>query len=466
MATILYPFTTAGNYTLSSASKLEVDGGYLQLKEITPTDSVTGATYTTAVDLSFGSSTLTGTAVLNATITANRLNLSFADGSYVTYPAANIASIGNTFSFRCKYTPNYNNTSTNNCLLSLVENGTTNNLVTIRHKLDEKLGFIVGNAAGGQIANQSTAWVGYALGTTYEILFCSDSTTGLHQIYIDGVQLGGDDTGTGTRTNAALDEFYIGTLTNFSDQPEYFMEDMVIYDSIVTTSNYTPGYTLPETMYATDDPTALFLGTFKSSDFLTFVQDPTAVGTDITKYTITIDGTETYWDGAVWGASNGTYAEANTAAEIHTNAASLIGGTRSTIQIKAFMHSDDGSTRIKLDLLTITYNSVLADPTFSAVSNAPSELEGFAYSPDGALASEIVRIRPFVDGFVNEEVFHPYKWKTVATTDSNGWFSTPIYVPPSTKYWELKIGPQRYKIDIEDIATNNLKDIIIQVLGD
>jgi hypothetical protein len=193
--------------------------------------------------------------------------------------------------------------------------------------------------------------------------------------------------------------------------------------------------------YNQTDPTLQLNDTTKTSELLTFVETATKTGSEI-KWTIIIDGVEKYYSGG-WVASNGTYAQANTAADIQTNAATIL-NTRATLAIKGFLHSNDGSQTPLLDNLEISYDSALPDPTAATLI----ELEGFLYLKNAPRANLTVYARPYLAGGVNAGVFEVYEYTTLGVSNSVGWFEADIYVNPTATFIEMKIGKQSYMVDL------------------
>lgn len=108
-------------------------------------------------------------------------------------------------------------------------------------------------------------------------------------------------------------------------------------------------------LYVTSDP---FITTEKSiiANSINSFTEMATVGTgDILKYIVTVDGEDKYFDGTSWVSSNGTYAQSNLATEIQTNSSTIISG-RARINLKAFLHSWNGSTTPLLDNINMSYN--------------------------------------------------------------------------------------------------------------
>jgi len=111
-----------------------------------------------------------------------------------------------------------------------------------------------------------------------------------------------------------------------------------------------------ETGYYTDNPSIQpVAGQAQNFNSITaFSELATKNGGEI-KYVLSNDSGTTwyYWSGG-WQTSNGTYSQANTAAEINSNISSFSGGNGSFL-FRAFFHSD-GSQLVELDQVSIEYS--------------------------------------------------------------------------------------------------------------
>ena len=122
--------------------------------------------------------------------------------------------------------------------------------------------------------------------------------------------------------------------------------------------------TTAETTYPTDNPSIVVASGTAMDGIVEFTETSTVGGSDLIKYILQKDGQGTYWNGSAWVNSDGTYAQSSTAAEIEANKASYpfdAGGN--TIKVKAFLHSDDGSTRPLLDEVVLCYDFAPAELT-------------------------------------------------------------------------------------------------------
>lgn len=196
-------------------------------------------------------------------------------------------------------------------------------------------------------------------------------------------------------------------------------------------------------IYPTTNPTIVPNSTFRTSDWESISATTTAAGSDAVKFTSLCGSQDRYVTGGSATNSDGTYAQSSTIAELQSDIGDLITGKCSSTA-KIFLHSEDGLTTPNIDLISIAYNQTPTVPTFTVCS-----FDGYIYDHDGPLANEVVQIRPF-QGFVNSTALHKYEWKTLGTTDADGWFTADIYVQATNQFWEMKVGSQRYKFQLPD----------------
>lgn len=202
----------------------------------------------------------------------------------------------------------------------------------------------------------------------------------------------------------------------------------------------------------------------------TFVVSETKTGNDEIKYVMSVDGTKMWYTGGAWVASNGTYAQANTATEVAANISTLITAGRSVFGFDALLYSDDGSSTPSLNYVTITYDAALPNP-----SRLPRlvDINGFIYNSKLPVEGVQVQIRPYKNGFNNFNdnidggIFHIYDWTDVGLpTLSDGFFSGSAYLQPDGEYWEFKIGKQRYRTKLIDKDANDLNELILELVND
>jgi len=141
--------------------------------------------------------------------------------------------------------------------------------------------------------------------------------------------------------------------------------------------------------YSTADPT---IETKTGFAFIApldeFVETSTKpANTEITYILSTDNGLNyQYWDGASWVASDGTYAQSNTAATIHANIASFSGS--GTLKVKAFLHTSDSAVTPQLNNIKVSFTAPASNTfTLTDQDGNPIDTSAFdAYVGSGTVA--------------------------------------------------------------------------------
>jgi len=117
-------------------------------------------------------------------------------------------------------------------------------------------------------------------------------------------------------------------------------------------------------------------------DSFTFTE--VKAGLDEIKYILSDDDGTTFrfWGGSSWDISDLTYAQSSTGAVVNTNIGSFP-TSNSKLLIRAFLHTDDGSTTPSLDEFTINYTTLgtfdISNPTIVPKTTFRTDLlESFA----------------------------------------------------------------------------------------
>ena len=204
----------------------------------TITAIVNPSSYATQPDASFGT----------ATISNSKLTLTGYDLSYVRW---HTTAFANTFTVKMLYTPNYSGMpTTTQRLIQMGTPGSSANIYILEHNSGGS-GYLytqTNNSNGFPgIMNGFAPWSPVS-GTEYEFEINHDGTSGV-TLFINGVQFGPKITGTCSRSNDQYIQF--GTSLD-SPGPQYYVNhsvrNVIIYNTIQHTSNYTPGYTMPESV--------------------------------------------------------------------------------------------------------------------------------------------------------------------------------------------------------------------------
>ena len=287
-----------------------VDFSGSEIKQIDqrPVGATFGVTYTTDVNGNWGGGVLTGTPSGDPVITDGKLDLT-PGGKFVRYPAAGNADSQQTGCIRFLFTPEYSGApATNQTLFSIHETFLgVNNLIFLTHTTARRFNLTVYNSVGAAIISAVDLGIwSQNQSQEYEIEFNWDIDTGATRLFIDGNQHGPTQTATGTRSGS-INYLTIGAAYNTGNTVNGLFDSLVIFDTVQHAANYTPGYTVPETIYPEADivlPEMEYTGAgaLVSFDSFPFIKSGNA---NITLQ-IGRSGNYLYWTGASWAVSDGS----------------------------------------------------------------------------------------------------------------------------------------------------------------
>lgn len=351
------------------SDKVEFDSGQAQQKDQTPDNSVLATNYDSDINLLWRNDggSLTGNqnnAGNAATIVSNKLDCTGNTDKGVYYGVDN-TTVG---SLKFRYTPNYTTSPPGNVNIVMFWNGTNNNdrlglthspsgTSTIRVYLYDDTGssIYLATTIGG-------LW-SFTNGQEYEFLLTWDSS-GTIRVFIDG-------TIHGTLSPAAWDRgtdstnLHIGATSAVYNAAEASFNDIILYDVVTETSNYTAGYTITLYKYAESLIELMGNAHIGPGSFLSGVSFTTSE-TGSPKYVIDIDGTSYYWNGSEWATSLETYATASTASEINSNFSTLTAINGSAAVIVLIVFPDSNTAQSKVDNISHVLNGTAyseANPT-------------------------------------------------------------------------------------------------------
>jgi len=456
------PYTTPANYTFNT-DKVEVDGE-AKLKDMRPAGATAAATFTSSIDLNWGDGVLTGTPSGGGVgVSGGKLDLKGGTIKYVDYDGVGNADHPQVGCIRVKYTPNFSGAPANEMHLWNIGPASTSNKsrMLLKHRLTNDFQFAVYTSAEVFIFYLNVAHTVVA-GVEIEFEINYDFTTGDTKFFLDGA-LRATSSVVFTRDAADLVRVRVGSNRGGNLGIDAEINDFEIYDSVQHTGAYTAPTAAPiETKYATDNPTILVNSGQLMDGLDGFSEVKTVAGSDEVKYTLVVDNQDKWWSGAAWANSNGTYSEANTAAEIETNKAALDLSSGNTVKVRAYLHSADGSTRPALDSVTVSYDFFVGTP-----ASVPNEciVYGWVFDAEGnGIVGATVSIshEPFFHG----EVLILDNGKQV-TTDSNGFWEISVVETASvfkevTFTIEKSTNPSfvhRQEVAIPDLTTCNYSDL-------
>lgn len=315
-------FSTDTGFIYDSISA-EFTGGEVIQKDQTPSGSTFGATYTSSIDGSWGNGVLTGTAYNGAAIAGNRLDLSGSVSERkVVYAGLNNFDFAQTGCVRFKYTPNYSGAPTVPMyIVTLGGDGNNNSKIKIYHYSNGYVRYAAYDSSGNSLGESIYLWITNVAGTKYEFEYNFDFTAGASRIFLNGNQIGATGALTGTRTASDITYCSVGVApTEFYKTPNFYLEDLEIFDSVQHTANYTPGYSVPEYRYLSSKVILPEMEHTNPGTIINF-NELSSEYSGSPKCTLEIgrSGDELYWNGSSWAVSNETYSQATDTATFNSN---------------------------------------------------------------------------------------------------------------------------------------------------
>jgi len=220
--------------------------------------------------------------------------------------------------------------------------------------------------------------------------------------------------------------------------------------------------------YPVDNP-SIALNTFLNADGLdSFIATVLAIGADTLQYLIETRTTPggassyTYWNGTAWVASDGTYAQSNTLADIQSNITTLDISSGIFLRFNVLLHSDDGSTTPAISLTELAYNFHIVEPEPKKVI-----VYGWLKEPDGTPLQGTVTIANLT-AFEHTGLFIP-KSEVAASTDVNGYWEIEVYETTTinkqyqarVEYTEPTAKTVKFNIIVPNQDSVNLTDMIV-----
>lgn len=348
-ATKNYPFTDVNNYTIPATAqidsgklslklqdnssqsfiqtydsdagftydntKAEFTGTQLQQKDMRPTNAIFYASYNTDENADWSDGSGTGTLGGGATVSGGELDCTGGGVAYVKY--ASTGNVGlNVGCIRIKWKPNYTGAPPSEyTIYTDPENVSGINRMELYHDNAGILRMKV-YQIGAFFSENFGAWSPVS-GTEYEFEINYDFSTHV-RLFIDGVTKDVQKNCSGART--AQGDLYFGTNYNASSTFDGSFSDILLFDTVQHTgASYTPDWSdIYETIYlgsSVTEPVHTYSGAGSIQSFDTSLI--TSSGAPRLIYN------NLYWTGSVWGASDGTYAQASSPATIATNISTI-----------------------------------------------------------------------------------------------------------------------------------------------
>ncbi len=454
---LLYPFTTPSNYTFDS-DVIEVTGGKAKLKDQRPANATFFANYNADINGNWGGGVLVGVATGGAGVSGGKLDLDGGIAKYVSYDADLNADSQQVGCLRLSYTPAYSGSPSSLRAIASISklHAATENLIFLFHNSDGNLTCLFNDDANVIITTGVFGVWSPTAATEYEIEINWDLTMGAIRLFIDGVQLGTTDTSTGTRdSNIGL--LRIGSTPSGTTTPDAKFDNLVIFSTVQHTADYTPGQSIAATIYDATDPQLVCNATFRCERIDAFTETKSASGSDEIKYILKKGTVKYYWSGAAWVVSDGTYAQANTAAEVEANKATFT-TVGITVEITVLFHSDDGSTTPELDVLQVDYD-------FSGSNPDPIEtciVWGYQVQTDTEADPENITVYLVNDAVQYKTNITIRREVYTITPDSNGYWEIELVESENmdgTQNYAFEIGGERFEREVPNEISANFYEL-------
>ena len=445
MNTNALDFTNSSLFTFDSGV-IEITGGVGKLKNLWGDTSQMGAVLSIDGNLSKYSTNKVGTLVGGAAIADSCLDLTGDTIKYAMWDGANanIGSVG-TIRFEMKFPADFTNGTG---LFEFVKRSTTANSISFH--LDG-----AHNIYGGIADYLGTVIWGDAIGSWWPadenwhvFEFSWDGVTGFMMMFIDGVIIGGGAFST-FELNNDVSDIAVGIEASLTATANMKVRKLQVFSSVLHYDAHPTDYqyTMTDTPYSITNPTITPIASFISSLIKDFRTTETLTGNDKLKYTLLAGSQDRYVTGGIAENSNGTYSEASSKAEILEDLEHLIAIENDVdCKLKIFLHSDDGNTTPEISVAELDYLEILALPALST----RVQIEGYIELAGNPAVDLPIYVRPFEAGFWNNGGFHEYAWEKVGVCHSNGYMFGFVYLQPTDKFWEMKIGTERYKFTVLD----------------
>lgn len=182
-------------------------------------------------------------------------------------------------------------------------------------------------------------------------------------------------------------------------------------------------------IYTAIDPSILVNAGILTDGISVFASTTSASGSDSVKFILRVQGTDKYWDGAMWVTSDGSLAQSNTSAQVNSNVATLDLSAGVIVRLKALLHSATGATTPSITDAMVTY-SFFIDPVAQ-----PNRCIGYMNLNDvigeiGSLHQAVLVVELQSSFLYGQRIISPFK-RTFAFDESGYVETTAAFLSPS-----------------------------------
>lgn len=442
-------FGSSASFIFDS-TKAEFSAGQAQQVDLQPSGSIFGASYTSDEDLEDWSiGNRTGSLNGAATVSSGKLDCSGQVVAYCKYLTTAVPlNIG---TIRFKFTPDYSGVpGSNQWIFNDVATSGFANDFQLYHSGSGNIQLFVREGSSVFISVVLGSWLPTS-GQEYEFEVDYDFTNGETRVFIDGTQLGSLTTSTGTRSSNG--RFILGAEWSESTPFDGLFDDVIIFDSVQHTTNYTAGYSVPVNKYTqsiVELPQFIYLdcGDVQNYDAITITEsgDP--------RYTFN----NQYWGGTSWSTSDNTYAQANPSSDVEVNISSLEASSVLNVKISF----TDSTSQSSVDDLNIEYTGQkysTSNPTIETVTTFRTDgLVSFSETSTGS-TDTLLRHTLVVDS--TDTYWTGLAWSSADGTYTQTNLSSDINTNAATLTTELSIdiGVKSFLHTDTDCSTPELNQI-------
>jgi hypothetical protein len=358
------PFDSDSGFTYDSALA-EFTGGLVRQKDTRPTNATLYAGFPTDEDSSWADGSTNNSLSGGATWDAGTIDLTGRSGKKMTMPGSiNFSTVSTAGCIRIKYIPDY--TGTPAAIIQILEYATSGNrnAIFINHAVGGTFTIDLRDDAGAAHW-LTTSSVSVTSGTPVilELDFDFDGTS---RFFVDGISKGTLNTSSWTRA-ARSGTFHWGGQSGFGD---HYMDDVILFSAVQHTSNHSGElpYTYYNNIYVgskVELPQFSYSGVGAIQAFTSFA----TTDTNSPRYVMN----DKYYSGG-WVASDGSFAQASSEADVLANIATLPASDTLDIDI---VFDDSNTLQMSVADLTTTYTGQIystANPTVEC--NADFRNEG------------------------------------------------------------------------------------------
>lgn len=196
------------------------------------------ATYSSSIDADSSSGSPTGTAHNGAAVSGAVLNLNGATGKYVSYVGTGNFNQAQVWTFRANVKPNYSGSpATRQYFIERDVGGSLRGYCGIYHDPSGKIRIAYRDDSSTELFEGDVGTWSPTAGTTYEIEWDTDLSTGANRVFINGVQLGSTNTTSGN-VGTTANEVLIGQGFDIGHSANFSISNVVVFPTVQHTSNF------------------------------------------------------------------------------------------------------------------------------------------------------------------------------------------------------------------------------------